>query len=241
MVVISDWSDLVEKCPISLERVKYYYEQFYTYLPAKIELDNLDKAKENLFIARGYLDSMFSTLVQILYDREILEKEEDKILFAWLIDNLGRYLKRIDTKEFDLLIKHDSPINERSNVGLSRVSAYWKLLQTSVDSLIYETLSKATKEYLEIPKENQEKRKFLYIFFQILNVTMAIMGGLAREETMGKKGMIQTIPTTWQSLMKPSGAGIIKNGYKEETGIDVDEWAKDLGELGGEIDEEKDE
>jgi len=225
MVEINDWVDLKELCPVNLSRVHKYYQEFHSSLPSKISLEKLNKDKQNLFTARVNLDSVFISLMQLLYNREILEKKEDKVLYALLVDNVQRYLAKLDEKEFDLLIKHDSPNKEDNNVGISRVSAYHKILEGSVDSLIYESLVKSTLEYSELEKEQKEKRKFLYIFFQIFNVTMLLMGGITREGNKNSKtGMIKSVPTTWQGMMSDKGGEYIKKSYKEDTGIDVDEF-----------------
>ena len=240
MYKINDWSDLIEKCPINLRTIHKYYEEFYSYFPSKINETTLNISKETLLISRGHLDSMFATLTQLLYDKSMLKEKEDNILFAWLIDNLGRYLKKLDAKEFELLIKHDSPIDEKSNVGLSRITSYARILQTSVDSLIYESLVKATMEYLELEKDERNNRSFLYILFQVINITMSIMGGLAREETGSRKGMVNTIPTTWQNLMSSKGGDFIKEGYQEETGIDIDKFKSFAPLIEGDTEEDED-
>lgn len=233
--MIKSWVDLEQRCPINLERIHSYWNEFESYLPIKIRLENLNESKENVLNARSCFDSMVVTLMQLLYDREILEKPEDKILFAWLSDNINRYLKRIDEDEFNLIIKLDEP-GEKSLVGISRISAYSKLLRSSADMIIYESLLKATIEYKEF-KETAELKKtprnFIYILFQIIQITLSILGGLAREKSgLTKRGMVQTIPTTWQSLMGSKGQALIRNGYKEDTGVDVldIEEELDLGE-----------
>lgn len=241
---INYWSDLEGKCPMNIERIIKYYKSFQSYLPTRITLNNLNQSKESLFNARSSLDSMITSLIQMLYDKELLQEETDKVLFAWLVDNLGRFMKRLDEQEEHLIVKFDEPTSE-SRVGISRLSSYMKILRTASDSLIFESLLKATKEYIEIEEtENikKEPRTFLYILFQVLQITLSILGGLAREKTsVGKKGMIHNIPLSWQSLMSKPGQEVIKEGYKEDTGIDVSKF-EDLELLNTEedLDEESD-
>ncbi len=236
------WSELNYRCPIDLDRIAEYSREFDSNIPNSITLENLDKCKESVLNARAKLDSMITTLIQLLYDNNILNKSEDKIVYAWLIDNMGRYMKRLDDEEFNLVVKLDGPTKEDSEVGISRVSTYSKILKIASDTLIYESLLKATNEYNEL--KEKLPRKFLYILFQILSITLSIMGGLTREKSGGitKRGMVQTIPTTWQSLMTNKGQEIIKEGYKQDTGINIDDFHEDLKDLSFEEDlEDEDE
>lgn len=241
-MVTKNWSELSHDCPIGISRIESYAKEFETLLPQKITKETLDASKERVLRARGSFDSMITSLVQILYDREVLKNSEDKILFAWLVDNFGRYLKRVDDKEFDFLIKDDTA--EGKDVGISKVSTYSNFLRTSSDSLIYESLLKATKEWVEMEETKEikrDKRTFLYILFQILQVTLSILGGLTREKIgIGKRGVVQNIPTSWQSLMGKSGQELIKEGYKEDTGIDVSKFEEDLKalEIEGDLEDE---
>lgn len=243
---INYWSEIEGVCPLDISRVKRYYTSFMSNIPSKITLSKLDQSKESLFDARSNLDSMIVSLVQLLYDKDILKGEADKILYAWLTDNLGRFMRRLDEQEEHLIVKFDEP-NRESRVGISRLSSYSKLLKTATESLIYETLLKSTREYNSIEeggKIEKEPRTFLYILFQVFQVTLSVLGGLTREKTGGinKRGVVQTIPTSWQSLMTRSGEKIIKKGYEEDSGIDVGEFEDTLQELnmGGEFDEEED-
>ena len=226
------WEQLNEDCPIDLSRIKKYAQEFDSNIPNSITLDNLDECKESILSARGNFDSMITVLIQNLYNREILKEPEDKILFAWLVDNIGRYLKKLDDEEYSLIVKFDEP-NKHNAVGISRISSYSKLLTTSMDSIIYETLLKSTIEYVNFKETNhlkREPRTFLYILFQIFQVTLSILGGLTREKTsqLSKKGVVNNIPTSWQSLMNDRGQERIKEGYKEDTGIDISEFEDDL-------------
>lgn len=241
----NSWVDLETKCPIPLDRIKKYYEELDSNLPSSIDPNNLNYAKERILEARSNLDSMFTTLIQILYDREILKSSSDKILFAWLVDNLGRYLRKLDEKEDFYIIKFDEPDPKNSRVGISRISAYSKMIRVSADSLIYESLLKSSIEYNEL-KTPKDKRTFLYILFQVIQVTMSVIGGMSREESSGlsKKGMINTIPTTWQSLMTQSGQNLIKSGYEQDTGNklpkDLEKDLKELNESKSNEDDEDD-
>lgn len=231
---INYWSDLQGKCPLNLDRIIRYSKSFESYLPTKITLNNLNQSKEDLFNARSCLDSMINSLIQMLYDKEIFKEETDRILFAWLVDNLGRFMKRLDEQEEHLIVKFDEPTKE-SRVGISRLSSYMKLLKTASDSLIFESLLKSTKEYeniKETDKIKKEPRTFLYILFLVLQVSLSVFGGLTREKTgLSKKGMIHSIPLSYPSLMSEKGQEIIKGGYKEDTGIDIKDFEQELQSL----------
>lgn len=231
--MFNSWVDLETICPIDISRIKRYSQSFDTNLSVKIDKENINLAKERLLTARGYLDSMITALIQLLYDRKILKTSTDKILFAWLVDNFGRYLKRLDEQEDHLVVRYDEPREEESRVGISRLSTYARLLKTASDSIIYESILKATEEYKnfkETKKIKREPRTFLYILFQVLQVTLAVLGGLTREERtmMAKRGIVHTIPTSWQSLMGQGGQQQIKKGYQEETGQELKDLDEDL-------------
>jgi len=242
------WIDLRERCPIDISRLVSHSQGFNSSVGIRISVRNLDNAKKSLMEARGKLDLMLTSLQQLLYDRTILKGRTDEVLYGWLIDNIGRYLKTLDEKEEDFLIKYDEVNSPIKRVGVSRLSAYSKALKLASESLIYESLSKAISEYEKIDENGmkvkydlekegkkiekeiiirKEPRTFLYILFQILQVTLSLLGGLAREgKPIGlKKGSVGSYPTTWQSLMTSKGQKDIAEKHKEETGeeIKVDE------------------
>jgi len=217
-------------CPIDLSRIVVYSREFESLIPKKISEVNLNKSKEDVLSARASFDSMVATLIQLLHNREILEKEEDKILFGWMTDNLSRYLKRLDDEEFNLVVKFDEPNKDVSRVGVSRISAYAKLLITSSNILIYESLLKATEEYSQI--KEKKPRYFLYILFQVFQLTLSVFGGLPREGIKGiRKSAIQTFPISYSSLLGNKGQEIIRKGYEEETGVDINKYKKTLKDL----------
>lgn len=234
-MITKNWETLNNDCPIDLERIKIYSREFDSNIPNKITMQNLDKSKSAVLDARANFDSMITTLVQVLHNREILKEKQDNILFAWLIDNLGRYMKKLDEEEHNLIIKFDSPDISESEVGIARISAYSKLLVNSCDTIIYESLLKATNEYngfKDTDKLKKTPRIFLYMLFEVLQVTMAVLGGLTREKTtITKKGMAQGIPLSWGGLISPKGEKFIEEGFKEDTGVDISKFGEDIEEL----------
>jgi len=246
-MTFNSWVELEANCPINISRIKRYHNDFNTLLPEKITNENLNQSKERVMSARSCLDSMIITFVQLLYDRNILIEPTDKILYAWLSDNFGRYIKKLDEDEMDFVIKFDEADPAKSMVGISRLSAYAKLLRTTADSLIYESLLKATDEYNELKATEKIKkvpRTFLYILFQVLSITLGVMGGLAREDMKGsKRGMATTMPLSWQSLMTPGGQELIKDDYTAQTGKKISkellEQIKNLEEEAEDSDKEE--
>lgn len=233
-MINKSWNELNHVCPIDISRIINYAREFESNLPNKITLENLNQSKEGVLKARANFDSMITTLVQVLHNRDILETKEDKILFAWMVDNFGRYIRRLDDEEFNLIVKFDEP-KEEGRVGVSRISSYSKLLITSCDSIIYESLLMATNEYNSLKETTnlkKEPRTFLYILFQIIQVTLSVLGGITREKTgLMKKGTIQTFPISYQALMGEKGQKLITEGYKQDTGIDLEEIGGDLDTL----------
>jgi len=223
------WADMEIDCPIDISRIKQFSREFESNIPQKINLENLNQCKESLLNARGNFNSMVASLVQNLYQREVLKNAEDKILYEWLSENLARYLKRLDDEEFSLIIKLDDPDPKESNVGIARISSYAKLLSNSFDVLIYEPLFKSTEEYKKIEKlEDKTPRAFLYILFQLIQITISVFGGLTREKSTSKKTSITTFPTSWQGLMTKQGGDLIKKGYQQDTGVDVSKLEEDF-------------
>ncbi len=234
MALIS-WVDLRERSPIDISRVVSHANSFNSLVGVRISINNLNRAKKSLIDAGGEIDLIFTSLYQLLYEREILKSRIDEILYGWLIDNVGRYLKKIDEFEEELLIKFDEVNSEIKRVGISRLSSYAKTLKIA-NSIVYESLLKSIVEYENI-KENdkikKEPRTFLYIFFHVLQIAMSVVGGLAREgkQNQFKKGQVGSIPTTWQSLISPEGQKKIAKKHEEETGekVEIPEYMVEKG------------
>lgn len=225
-MALKSWTNLSENCPIDISRVINYAKNCESYIPFAVNLENLDKAKEDIFNARACFNSLLVALMQVLYNREILQKSEDKIMYAWLTDNLGRFMKRLDDEEFNVIVKNDSAQKE-SLIGVSRIASYSKSLKSAVDSIIYETIFKANKEYRNFKQTDKLKktpRTYLYILFQIFQVSLAVLGGLTRETSgINKRGMIQSMPTSWQSLMMPNGQNVIRQDWKKDNNLEDDD------------------
>lgn len=231
------WVDLRERSPIDISRLVSHSQGFNSAVGIRISVRNLDNAKRSLMDARAKLDLMITSLQQLLYDKTILQGRTDEVLYGWLIDNVGRYLKTLDEKEEEFLIKFDEVNSPIKRVGVSRLSAYSKALKVASESLVYESLLKSIQEYELIGEKGidvgggviakKEPRTFLYILFQVLQVTLSLLGGLAREgKPMGlKKGAVGSYPTTWQSLMNQKGQKEIAEKHEKETGekIEIDE------------------
>lgn len=232
------WVNIRENSPVDINRVIGYAQNFESLVNVRITIYNLDKAKRALLEARSNLDLMITTLLQLMSDRTFIKKREDEVLYYWLVDNLGRVLKKIDEREDTLVINWDYPKDPRADrVGVSALSAYSKLLKTSSQSLVYETLLKAINEYKnfeETPEIKKELRTFYYILFNIMQVTLSAMGGMTREKTQGiRKGQVNSVPFQWQTLMSSSGQKVIRDRHKEETGEDIKDVPLELIDRAG--------
>jgi len=144
---INSWVDLRENCPVDISRLIKYANSFNSRVGVKISTLNIVKAKRSLIEAKGYLDLMIVALNQLLYDRTILKNNTDIVLHGWLMENLGRLMKDIDEQEKELLIVYDGIKSEPDRVGVSRLSAYAKLLKLASQSVVFESLVKSTEEY----------------------------------------------------------------------------------------------
>lgn len=246
IMALMSWVDVRERCPIDISRLVSHANSFSALVGIRITLTNLNRAKKSLIDARGELDLVFVSLQQVLHDREILKKKTDEVLYGWLIDNIGRYLGGLDEKEDDFLIKYDEINSDIKRVGISRVSSYAKALKIA-HSMIYESFLKSINEWSEIKeKDKKDKRAFLYIFFNVIQITMSSVGGLAREGKMpsSKKGQVSAVPSTWQTFStSPEGQKSIADQYKKETGeeIPVDESMIEKGNKESSENQEPDE
>lgn len=215
------WVDLERDCPIEISRIVNYARSFDSKI--NFSFDDLDKAKESLLDARGDFDLMVTSLIQLLYDREILKKQQDHILFNWLKEDLGRFLGKLDEKEDYLLIEADHREEAQSRVSISRISSYAKTLKLASNSIIYETLLKSTKEYhafKETDELKREKRTFLYILFQVLQVTLSVISSFTRDKsnTIRKREMFNSLNPSWGSMMNKSGQKTIEESYTDDAG-----------------------
>ncbi len=217
--------DLRENCPVDISRVIYHAQEFESLIDVRISINNLNRVKRALMDARSELDLMITTLQQVLHDKEILKKREDEIIYAWLIDNIGRILQEVDEKETNLLIDADSPTRKSSMLGISRLASFNRFLKTIAQAIICETISKAIKEYNEFDPTDEvpkETRTFLYILFQILNSSLAVMGGPTREKSkINKRGVVNSFPMTYQRMMSGEGQKKIREAHTEETGEEM--------------------
>jgi len=219
-MALTSWIGIRERCPIDISRLVSRANSFNSLVGVRITDSNLNRAKKSLIDARAELELVFTTLEQVLYDRDVLANRTDEILYGWMVDNMGRYKKSINGKEEDLIIKYES--SDVKMVGVGRVSAYAKSLKIA-HSMIYESLLKSVEEWekiVETKEIKKDKRTFLYILFHVLQVTMASVGGLARQGNgaLSKKGQVGSYPTMWQSLMSNSGQKQIATITEKETG-----------------------
>ena len=247
-MVDKDWNTILRDCPIKLDRINGYAQEMETNLPSKITDENLNECKRSVILARGLLESIISTLVQGLYDQEILQKPQDKILYALMLENFSRFLGKVDSEEFNMIIKLDDPDISRSFVGVGRIASFSRFLQTALDSIVYETLEKATSEWKNIVPTDEikkDKRSFLYILFHLLQVTLSIVGGLTREKSGSKKpsylNTLQTVTPSWKSMMGQQGGKVLRDGYKQETGTDLSKLDPMVEELYDDFEETEEE
>ncbi|HEY0090077.1 MAG TPA: hypothetical protein VGB37_14620 [Candidatus Lokiarchaeia archaeon] len=222
----NSWVDLEKLCPIDISRIISYSNSFNTNLPQNFS--DIDKSKAKLLDARGDFDLMITTLVQLLHDYDTLQKLTDTKLFNELKGDLGRYLKTLDEKENYYLIEEDSSDKMRNRVYVSRLGAYAKLLRTSASSIIYETLLKSTDEYNKIkPEDNikKEKRTFLYILFQVLQVTLSVLGAYTRDKSPSSQKIFNDYAgSNYKNMLSDKGQEMITESIKDE--IKEDKYKK---------------
>lgn len=227
-----EWDDLKENYPMNIMELVEYCQDFETLMT--LNLTNTSLAKQRLIKARGKLFLAINELFLMFYDRTIFKKKEDLIIFYWLKDDLNRVLSHLEQKERDSLIEDDSMSKEKDRTSLSSITAYYTDLITIKEGIIFNSLKKAKKEYDESPSEEiikekikektietkikKGKRSFLYILFLIVSNSVGVFGGIAKEGKLTKRGVIGSVPTTYQSLMGEKGQGFIKDAYEEDKG-----------------------
>lgn len=247
---IDSWVEIVEIAPINFNRVYHYAGDFLSFVSVPIAVQTVNIAKRSLFEARNSLDLMITTLVQLLYDHEILKRPEDAVLYAWLKDDLGRFLQDMDTKEKENLVIFDNINATISKVGIARISGYAKNMNNCYQA-IFESILKSIKEYYTFEETDVLKRSprvFLYIFFNVLQVTISVLGSMTRNSQAqhGKKGYVANFPTTmsWQKTLTDEGLKSIRDDYKNQTGKELvipDEFLnKDDETFGGVMEDEPD-
>ncbi len=212
-MVFNSWVNLKEKCPIDLERLHRYAKDFESRVGININYIGVNKSKTILLESRGDLNNMFNMLIQLLYKKDILTESEDKMLFKWLSEDFARYLKNLDDREKELLTDFDNP-KEVNNIGISRLASYQKELRTSSDSIIYESLFKASEDYNDLEDDKKELRKFFYMLFCIIQVKLSIFGGMEREK--GKRIQRNLVSSAgWENLMGEKGQKFIEDADED--------------------------
>ncbi len=233
-MVFNSWVDLKEKCPIDLERLHRYAKDFESRVGININHIGVNNSKTILLEARGDLNNMFNMLIQGLYKKDILEKGEDTIVFHVLSDDFSRYLKSLDEREKDLLISIDDP-RTADMAGVSRLASYQKELRTASDSIIYESIFKASEDYNNLDEKDRELRKFFYMLFCITQVKLSVFGGMGREK--GKR-IVSSALRGYESMMGQKGQELIgeegNENFKELMGLGEAEEESEEEESGEE-------
>jgi hypothetical protein len=182
-MAFASWVDLRQRSPIDVSRLVSHANSFNSFIGVKISIRNMNNAKKSLINAKGELELMFASIQQFLSDREILKTKIDEIFYGWLIDDIGRYLKRIDEIEQDLLIKFDALDSDVHRVGISRLSSFSNSLKIAC-SLIYESFISSINEYEKIKEGKQvlsPKRKGITNY-------VAVAYDLNRKKVIKEKG-----------------------------------------------------
>ena len=214
-LIIFSWFDLQQHCPIDLRTVRRYYEDFNSKNSAMFRHHKyIDLVKEQLISARGDLDLLIASIMQVIYDRNLLTKPQDLYLYEMLKKNMSLLLFYVNQQEWKLITVHDDPMYMKSLIGSARLSAYSKIMQNIAEA-IYNSLMKATEEYYnfkETDKLKREPRTFLYILYQILQVTFATLGGYSEENAKANK---QPIPFGYSMPYSYAASDNAKENIKE--------------------------
>lgn len=225
---LSTWADLEEHCPISIQRIGYYYSKFRS--RSSMPVSNvifLEYAKESLIEARGSLDMMLTTLMQNLYDNEMYQERTDIVLFQWLQGDIKDLINFVNDREQSLIITKDYTTG--SLIGITHVASYIKIMN-NIASAVFESLVKATREYNNVPEEGfgeikKDKRMFLYILFQVIRVSFSVLSGYTKEsaESIKKRNILNSMNAPYTSMMTKTGQTKIEDAYTKQTGQELPE------------------
>lgn len=141
------WSDLKDRCPVNVDRLIDYAEDFESYVNVLISEKNLSNAKQYLIKSKGELDMMIGVLNQLLHDRTILRTNSDVVLQSWMIENLSNYMGEIERQQSELLLVHDNIKDNPDGLTVLKLSAYSTLLQVASKLVIFESLVKSIEEH----------------------------------------------------------------------------------------------
>ena len=224
-IVDYSWVNLKRVCPIEINEITNYADHIESIINKQIDPTSLDKYKEELIVASGEIEIMISRLISLLYNTKMIKTELDKAIYFLLREDLSGYVSIIDEKQNKLLEVHDG----EPNAGISRVTAFKKVLQVSLYGIIYNSINFASTEYYnflknkEIAKFESRERIFLRCLFRILSINLSVLGGLQRRKFItgsATRGMAYT--PSLRDMFSQKGVDEIKGEYKEEYNKDID-------------------
>ena len=223
--------ELKQICPVELSSLETHTTDFFRYVSIRFsEHKDMEKNKENLIKARGEFDLFMTKIISLLYCEDILKTEIDRGLFAFLKDDVGRYMRKLDENEEHLLITFDGRDDNR--VSTSRLSSYARILRTGME-MFYSALKHASEEYNNLDKKVKVKNKdgteteidvdlnvFLRILFLILSVDLSMHGGVSTQKS-SSKGILSTTPTTWRAMFTDQGQTAVKEEFRDRYGKEL--------------------
>lgn len=188
------WNELQEKAPVDLRNIISLARDIENKI--RIKLNNIEKSKENILLARARFDVIIRLLLSLLRDKKILEKETDKILFVMFQENFARILKRLDE------IEENRILNLAKNVDIGNLTVYAEEIESILYGDLYFPLLKASEEA-------KNPREFFYVLFEIISLNVGVFGGITREKRTGIKltsGLgTQSYVPTYKELLSPEG------------------------------------
>lgn len=215
---------------------------------ANPDFDFPEEIKSYLLRARWCFNSALMIVRQTLEPEENkhIRERENKRIWDWFIDNLGRMEKRMDDMEKKIMevISREEKVRsnkdgssrydivETLNLGavdansIRTLHAYKRELDEAVEGLIYYPIKNAIRRFSILPEEmkdkngnmvKKDKEMFNFFLFVYMSLASNTLGGLAREDEPRRiSNQLSTSQTTSGSNM-----GNIRTRTQKDSPTDI--------------------
>ncbi len=245
---LSNLSRLGRNYPIDIDVVIDFSKKFKR--KCSIDLNNLNKSKENLEDAKGLLQMVLSSLMSNLHGLDLMRHDDERAVWGKLNMDINRCLGLLDKREQKLITGR-----EERDIGFSQLSAYKNELITAFMIVVVNPLTDAKKEYSKKIEDSKIKNKelaFFYLIYQLMTIACSVIYGQTRVSMSGATGGIAhggKTSSDWNDLYGKAISKQIENlkNKIENTGdpkqkTELEKLKEDLEEEGyGDYDGEEEE
>ena len=204
------WILLKQECPIEIEVIINRAEECYTQLRI-YEGEDAEEIRLRLILIKSKLYSIVSSLLGIIHRKEILQKEQDEIIFYRLQENFGRLLGALDE------IYKEKLLSTNEETQIIEMMMFVNEATSFLISTIYQPLKNA------IDLAGGDKEKFIYAFYHSLALSLGVFGSIARGkgDFMGKPSLkeIPNYVPMYEHMVSDKGQEDLKREYDEKIKI----------------------